>query len=82
VVVDVDTGAVRVRVRDTGEGIPADELPRVFERFYRGSAAEPGDGAGLGLALVKELVETMGGTVEAESTPGQGSCFALRLPPA
>jgi signal transduction histidine kinase len=78
--VDVADGRVRVRVRDTGEGIPPDELPRVFERFYRGSTA--GDGAGLGLALVKELVESMGGSVAAESTPGEGSCFTLTLPAA
>jgi signal transduction histidine kinase len=74
--------AVRVEVRDTGEGIAPEVLARVFERFYRGSDAERRDGAGLGLALVKELTEAMGGSVEAVSTPGEGSCFAVRLPRA
>jgi signal transduction histidine kinase len=74
--------AVRLEVRDTGEGIAPDDLPRVFERFYRGPSAdaERRDGAGLGLALVKELAEAMGGSVEASSAPGEGSCFTVRLP--
>jgi signal transduction histidine kinase len=73
---------VDVEVRDTGEGIPADELPRIFERFYRGSGedANARAGAGLGLALVKELAEAMGGTVEADSGPGEGSRFTVHLP--
>jgi signal transduction histidine kinase len=71
---------VRMDVRDTGEGIRLEDLSRVFERFYRGEDA-PG-GAGLGLALVKELTEAMGGTVLATSTPGEGSCFSVRLPRA
>jgi signal transduction histidine kinase len=80
--VAAEDGVVRVDVRDTGEGIAADELPRVFERFYRAAGPEGarGDGAGLGLALVKELAEAMGGSVAAESVPGQGSCFTVRLP--
>jgi signal transduction histidine kinase len=73
-----------IEVRDTGEGIAPQDLPHIWERFYRGGApgqAERG-GAGLGLALVKELAEMMGGTVAVESTVGQGSCFTLRLPRA
>jgi signal transduction histidine kinase len=73
---------VRVEVRDTGEGIAPEELTHVFERFYRGSSAEPRDGAGLGLALVKELTEAMGGSVEVDSTPGEGSRFTVVLPRA
>jgi signal transduction histidine kinase len=74
--------AVRIEVRDTGEGIAPQDLPRVFERFYRGPNidVERRDGAGLGLALVKELAEAMGGSVEAASVPGEGSCFTVRLP--
>ncbi|HEY3107472.1 MAG TPA: ATP-binding protein, partial [Chloroflexota bacterium] len=80
--VAAEDGIVRVDVRDTGEGIAADELPRVFERFYRAAGPDGarGDGVGLGLALVKELAEAMGGSVAAASVPGQGSCFTVRLP--
>jgi signal transduction histidine kinase len=75
--------AVIVRVQDTGEGIAPEDLPHIWERFYRaGGAAHPDEGAGLGLALVKELTEAMGGTVAVESTPGEGSCFVIRLPRA
>ncbi|HYO30375.1 MAG TPA: ATP-binding protein [Thermomicrobiales bacterium] len=73
-----------LQVKDTGEGIAPADLPHVWDRFYRaGSARErDGGGAGLGLALVKELTEAMGGSVGVESTPGAGSCFSLRLPVA
>ena len=70
---------LRVEVRDTGEGIDPADLPRVFERFYRGGTGAPG-GAGLGLALVKELTEAMGGTVSVASTPGEGTSFTVCLP--
>jgi signal transduction histidine kinase len=75
---------VRIEVRDTGAGISPEDLPHVWERFYRGAEARVKDhrGAGLGLALVKELTKAMGGTVEVESEVGQGSCFTLRLPRA
>jgi signal transduction histidine kinase len=80
--VSAEADAVRVDVRDTGEGIGPDELPHVFDRFYRGASAdgERHDGAGLGLALVKELAQAMGGSVAATSTPGEGSCFTARFP--
>jgi signal transduction histidine kinase len=76
--------AIKVEVRDTGIGISADELPRVFDRFYRAdrSRARAGGGAGLGLAIAKELVEAMGGTIEVASVPDEGSVFTLRLPAA
>jgi len=79
VVVAAEAERIRIDVRDTGEGIALDELPHVFERFYRGNSSEDRGGAGLGLALVKELAEAMGGSVDATSTPGEGSCFTIRL---
>jgi two-component system phosphate regulon sensor histidine kinase PhoR len=68
-------------VRDTGPGIPAEDLTRVFERFYRvdKSRARPG-GTGLGLAIVKHLVQVMGGTVVAANEPGGGARFTVQLP--
>jgi signal transduction histidine kinase len=74
--------AVELSVEDTGEGIPPERLPHLFERFYRGDAARDraSGGAGLGLAIVRELVEAMGGEVSVDSTPGQGSRFTVRLP--
>src|SRR5439155_26367406 len=71
--------ALRIEARDTGEGIAPEYLPHVFERFSRGHG-DNGEGAGLGLALAKELAEAMGGSIEATSTPGEGSCFTVRLP--
>jgi signal transduction histidine kinase len=71
-----------VRVRDRGPGIPEAELPRAFERFHlrsRAGNASP-DGAGLGLAIVRELTEAMGGTASAENLPGGGAGFTIRLP--
>ncbi len=69
-------------VRDSGVGIPAAALPHIFDRFYQvdNSATREGEGAGIGLALVKELVELLGGTMEVESTVGQGARFGVRLP--
>jgi signal transduction histidine kinase len=73
--------AVILQVKDTGEGIAACELPHIWERFYRTERARenPSSGTGLGLALVKELTEAMGGSVGVESAPGEGSCFTIRL---
>jgi signal transduction histidine kinase len=75
-------GAVRVAVSDTGVGIPADELPHVFERFWRGRGARTTSGSGIGLAVVDELVRAHGGTVAAASAPGQGARFTVELPRA
>ena len=71
-----------IRVRDTGVGIPADELPHVFERFYRGAQAneERGSGSGLGLSIVRSIVDMHGGTVTLESTPGVGTEAIVFLP--
>ena len=69
-----------VDVIDEGIGIPADEQERVFERFQRASNATEKTGSGLGLSVVKLLVEGMGGSVEVRSQLNQGSCFTVRLP--
>lgn len=72
---------VALRVRDSGPGIAADDLPHVFDRFYRGDKARAADGAtGLGLAIVRSLVEAQGGRAKAESAPGQGATFTVSLP--
>ncbi len=79
------------RVEDTGRGIRAEDLPRIFDKFYRGRAATDGNhtssadeqevpGIGLGLHLARALVEGMNGTIEVRSQAGQGSTFAVRLP--
>ncbi|MBG1264227.1 ATP-binding protein [Nostoc commune] len=69
-------------VRDTGTGIPADEVPRLFERFYRvkGVKGRTFEGTGIGLSLVQELVQMHGGTITVESIFGQGSTFTVQLP--
>jgi len=73
-------GGVEVTVEDTGEGIPASDLARVFEPFFRSDPARTGPGAGLGLALSRRIVEALGGTIRAESTPALGSRFSISLP--
>ena len=70
---------VEITVRDTGEGIPEDLAPRVFDRFVRGPTSS---GSGLGLAITKDLVEAHGGTVTLESAPGAGTTVRIRLPSA
>jgi heavy metal sensor kinase len=72
--------AAILRVRDTGPGIPADELPRIFDRLFRGDTSRAERGLGLGLSLVKAIVEAHGGTVDVISEPGQGSVFTVSLP--
>jgi len=69
-----------IDVIDEGIGIPADELERVFERFQRASNATEKGGSGLGLSVVKLLVEGMGGTIGVSSHLNQGNCFTVRLP--
>lgn len=71
-----------IRVADTGPGIAADQLPRIFDRYYQAddSATRRQEGSGIGLALTKELVELMGGTIGVESTPGAGTVFTVSLP--
>jgi signal transduction histidine kinase len=76
-----DTSAV-VTVTDSGVGIPAEHLPRIWERLYRADASRSERGLGLGLSLVKAYVAAHGGTVDAVSDPGRGSIFIVRLPVA
>jgi PAS domain S-box-containing protein len=77
-----DQSRVELRVRDTGLGIPKEELPRLFDRFHRieGQNGRTHEGTGIGLALVQELTQLHGGTVEVTSAPGQGSCFTVSIP--
>ena len=71
-----------LRVRDTGTGVAPEEMPRLFERFHRveNARGRTHEGSGIGLALVQELVKLHGGSIAAESTPGRGTTFAVRLP--
>jgi PAS domain S-box-containing protein len=77
-----DDHHVMLQVQDTGTGIPPEELPRVFERFYqvRRTNARTYEGSGIGLALVHELIRLQGGTVDVSSTLGQGTCFTIAIP--
>jgi signal transduction histidine kinase len=80
IAVSRETSAAVVRFSDTGSGIAAEHLPKIWERLYRADPSRSERGLGLGLSLVKAYVEAHGGTVEATSEPGQGSTFTVRLP--
>ena len=73
-------GEVRFAVRDTGIGIPAEDVSRIFERFYRVDKSRTGSGTGLGLSIAKHIVEAHKGLIWAESTEGQGSTFYFTIP--
>jgi signal transduction histidine kinase len=77
--VEVNLGADGlIRVSDQGEGVPPDQREAVFQRFWRGDKST-GSGAGLGLSIVKRIVESIGGQIWIEDVPGGGACFAVRL---
>jgi two-component system, OmpR family, sensor kinase len=75
-----DDGSVTLAVSDTGVGISEDQLPLVFERFYRADAARVEDGVGLGLSIARQIAEAHGGTLEVRSKLGVGSTFVLLIP--
>jgi signal transduction histidine kinase len=83
---DAELRNVVVQVADTGSGIPAEDLPHIFERFYRADKAHSrrtavaGSGAGLGLAIARDIVEEHGGVISAASGPGEGTTITIRLP--
>ncbi len=72
----MEGGSVRVEIRDTGGGIPVDVLPRIFDPYF----TTKGRGTGLGLAIVQQIVESHGGSVRIESSPGEGTKVTLRFP--
>src|SRR6185436_10010039 len=78
----LDGDSVLLRVRDTGSGIPADELPQLFQRFHRvqGARARTHEGSGIGLALVNDIVRLHGGRISVQSTSGEGTTFEVRIP--
>jgi two-component system sensor histidine kinase MprB len=81
-VVEVTLRAGELTVRDHGSGIPEQDLPHVFDRFYRGADARGRPGSGLGLAIVRQVAESHGGSVSAAPATGGGTVLVLRLPPA
>ncbi len=70
----------KIRIQDTGVGIPEKELPHVFERFYRGSSTDRSFGSGLGLAITKATITAFGGDISVKSKPGKGTEFTIHLP--
>jgi two-component system phosphate regulon sensor histidine kinase PhoR len=78
----LDADEVVTAVQDTGVGIPAEDVSRIFERFYKGDRARSGGGTGLGLAIAKHIVQGHGGTIWADSVEGEGSTFYFTLPVA
>ena len=77
----IDTGEVLLtfEVEDTGEGIAAGDQAAIFDAFVQASAAKRHEGAGLGLTISRQIIELMGGTIQVESVPGQGSRFRMEI---
>jgi signal transduction histidine kinase len=74
---------VQILVRDTGEGIPPEDLPYVFDRFWRGDKSrqrQSGTGSGLGLAIARQFIQAHGGEISVESQLGEGTTFTIELP--
>jgi signal transduction histidine kinase len=82
VVARTSDAGIELRVEDTGEGVQAEPLERVFEPFWRGDSARTSDGSGLGLAVAKRIVEALGGSISVESQVSLGTRFSVVLPPA
>ena len=82
IVADRQDGWVALAFRDTGRGIPPEEIPHLFEKYRRVREAERSEGTGLGLFITKTIVEAHGGAMRVESTPGVGSTFTILLPAA
>jgi signal transduction histidine kinase len=82
VALEKQNGTIQVRFEDQGIGIPAEHLPRIFERFYRATPASSSDNhsGGLGLSIAQAIVRAQGGSIECESSPGTGSLFTVILP--
>ena len=78
---DTVHGRIRIRVTNTGEGIPEEDLTHIFERFYRSDASRAGndENFGLGLAIARTITESHGGTITAQSTPQTGTVFTVEL---
>jgi len=73
-------GGVCVTVRDSGRGVPDEQLPHLFERFYRGDASRSAEGSGLGLAIARLIAEAHSGTITIASTEGHGVTVSVTLP--
>jgi signal transduction histidine kinase len=79
---DEKDGNVQIHVKDNDQGILVEDLPHIFDRFYRGDKSRQHSGeSGLGLAIVKSLVEAHGGRISVDSTPGEGAEFTITRPP-
>lgn len=82
VILEQDGKSLAIRIRDTGAGIPANSLPHIFDRFYQSAASSYSarEGLGIGLALVKEIIDSHDGEIEVESVEGQGTTFKITFP--
>ncbi len=80
--IDRQDGEVVISVRDRGVGIPPEELPRIFDRYYRAKTKARAEGLGLGLYITRLIVEAHGGRIWVESEVGKGSTFSFTLPVA